>query len=371
MSLKNETNLFLSLVRAGLWEKQGRLLHNNDTVDSVIFRLAQEQAVEGLVAAGIELTGAKCPKETALAVSADVIALEQRNSSMNDFIGVLFDKLHQERIDCVLIKGQGIAQCYERPLWRACGDVDLLLGTEDYAKAKKYLASIAERQGEELKDRLHIDYTIGPWEVELHGSMRNGLWASMNIMLDDALLVSFEQNRVRIWQNGAHTIILPPIDEDVVFVFTHILNHFFKEGIGLRQICDWCRLLWKSKDGVNVPLLESRLKRAGIITEWKVFAALAVDRLGMPKEAMPLYSSSKQWSRKAKRLLELIIKSGNFGHNRDMSYFAKYPFVIRKIISLCHHTSDGIKQFFIFPKDALRVWWGTIVFGIKYAFQGK
>ena len=35
-------------------------------------------------------------------------------------------------------------------------------------------------------------------------------------------------------------VFLPAPDEDVVFVFSHILQHFYKEGIGLRQICVWC-----------------------------------------------------------------------------------------------------------------------------------
>ena len=38
-------------------------------------------------------------------------------------------------------------------------------------------------------------------------------------------------------------VFLPAPDCDVVFLFTHILHHFFFEGIGLRQFCDLCRFL--------------------------------------------------------------------------------------------------------------------------------
>ena len=49
------------------------------------------------------------------------IHLEQRNQAMNYFIGVLTDKIKEADIGAVLMKGQGVAQCYERPLWRVAG----------------------------------------------------------------------------------------------------------------------------------------------------------------------------------------------------------------------------------------------------------
>lgn len=33
----------------------------------------------------------------------------------------------------------------------------------------------------------------------------------------------------------------------------------------------------------------------GALGEWRAFAALAVEYLGMPVEAMPLYSPSARW----------------------------------------------------------------------------
>ena len=108
------------------------------------------------------------------------------------------------------------------------------------------------------------------------------------------------------------------VNEDAFFVFSHILQHFYKEGIGLRQICDWCRLLWTYRDSLNHGLLESRIKKAGVMTEWKSFAALAVDYLGMPVEAIPLYSDDKKWSRKADKVMDFILETGNFGHNQRL-----------------------------------------------------
>lgn len=51
--------------------------------------------------------------------------IEQRNVAQNQFIGALIQKLNATGIKALLVKGQGIAQCYEKPLWRKSGDVDL------------------------------------------------------------------------------------------------------------------------------------------------------------------------------------------------------------------------------------------------------
>ena len=53
-SLDNSTKAFLALVRAGLWEKEVRLLQYQDIVLSDIRQRAEEQSVVGLIAAGLE-----------------------------------------------------------------------------------------------------------------------------------------------------------------------------------------------------------------------------------------------------------------------------------------------------------------------------
>ena len=37
-------------------------------------------------------------------------------------------------INVLLVKGQGIALCYIRPLWRVAGDIDLFLNKDYYYK---------------------------------------------------------------------------------------------------------------------------------------------------------------------------------------------------------------------------------------------
>lgn len=154
-----------------------------------------------------------------------------------------------------------------------------------------------------------------------------------------------------------------------MFVFTHIIKHFFNGGIGLRQICDWCRLLFKYNDSINKPLLESRLLSAGIMSEWKSFAYLAVNSLGMPEESMPFYAQEKKWKIKADKVLSVIIKTGNFGNNIDKSYLSEQRGIRRKITTVWRATVEAFTHIFIFPKDSLIAWYNMMKKGVLFQIR--
>ena len=101
-----------------------------------------------------------------------------------------------------------------------------------------------------------------------------------------------------------------------------------------------------------------------------------MDYLGMPVEAMPFLNSSnvqeiKKFKRKAARVMEFVLETGNFGHNRDYSYQKRYPYVVFKAISLWKHLKDGAFFFSIFPLDSIKVTWRRMVVGVSVVLQGK
>ena len=281
----NNQQVFINLVRAGLWEREVRLSISGEQDYSEIMRLAEEQSVVGLVTAGLEhVKDVKVPKEVLLLFIGQSLQLERQNTLMNNFVANLIRKLRQEGVYTLLLKGQGIAQCYERPLWRSAGDVDLLLDEENYSKAKRVLTPMARYVDKEYFNALHLGLTVDDWIVELHGTFRSQLWGKIDRVLDEIQADTLGKHHVRVWRNGEEDVLLPSPDNDVIFVFAHILQHYFKGGIGLRQICDWCRLLWSYRDSIDISLLEARIKEMGLVSEWNVFATLAINELCMPKE---------------------------------------------------------------------------------------
>lgn len=356
-----EVDAFLALVKTGLWAdtKSSNLGIQGfkEPVDwEGVYLLAEEQSVVGLALAGIEHSKVKLSQELLLQWIGDVQILEQQNKAMNQFIAELIEKMRKADIYTILVKGQGVAQCYERPLWRISGDVDLLFSDTNYVKAKSFLAPKSTSTIDELKKEKHVAYTIDGWCVELHGNLPGRLFNSIDKVLTKLQENIFYNGNVKSLMLYNTSIFLPAPDVDVLFVFTHFLKHFFRGGVGLRQVCDWCRLLWTYRDSINLKLLETRVCRMGVLSEWKTFAALAVDYLGMPPEAMPLYSPSQKKKRKASKVLRMIMESGNLGHNRDKSYYSKYPYLVWKTISLWNCTKNSFKLMRIFPVDAVKIW---------------
>lgn len=349
----NSTEFFLELVSAGLWEKDVRLLSNNNFDYKEIYTLAKEQAVIGLVAAGIEhVKNINIPQNEALLFVGSALQLEQRNIAMNNFIGEIVEKFKREGIHSVLVKGQGIAQCYERPLWRTAGDIDLLLDANNYQKAKVFLSPLSSFIEPEDKKRLHLGMTIEPWVVELHGTMYTDLSDRMNRVIDDVQNDVFINGNVRYWDNNSTKVYLPNPDNDIIITFTHFIDHFFGSGVGLRQICDWCRLLWKYNNAINQDLLKARLCRMRLFNEWKAFAALAVEYLGMPESKMPLYEKTNSLSYKARRIMRVIMQKGNMGQRKDESYRHKYPKRLSNIITALRRFREFAHISIIFPLNA-------------------
>lgn len=357
------TQAFIALLKAGLWEKNVRL-STSDRIDlDQIYSLAEEQSVVGIIAAGLEhVEGVQFPQEAVLSFAGCTLQIEQRSVAMNFFIKHLIEKMRREGIYTLLIKGQGVAQCYERPLWRSCGDVDLYLSESNYENAKKYLSHLASFVDEENVQRKHITYNIDEWVVELHGSLHNSLSKRINKGLDQIHQDILYAGEVRSWLNDGVSVFLPSANNDILIVFTHFINHFYIGGIGLRQICDWCRLLWTYRDSINLGLLERRLKKMGLMSEWEAFSSLAVEYLDMPQQAMPFYKKAWRNSRRARRVLRRILVTGNMGHNLDQSYKYKYSNSIGKVITFFRRLNEFWQLSGIFPMNAPR-------FFVSYVFN--
>jgi len=382
--VNNNQQAFFALVRAGLFPVHGERFMVNDSffrnVDwEKVYQLAQEQSLQGLVLQGIEELRAKdlelrVPQSLLLQWIGEVQMIEQQNKTLNAFISSLAKKFENEDVRGLVVKGQGVAQCYERPFGRVSGDVDLILDEENYQRGKFVLSKMASLEHEENLFDKHYSAEVDGFVVELHGTMRGMLTKKADDFMDALQADLFKNNRFREWNNDGTVVKLPCPDDDVLFVFTHILKHFFNYGIGLRQVCDWCRLVYTYQDSLNYGSLESRLCKMGLMTEWKVFGVLAVEYLGYPKGSMPFLESSsvqefKKFKKKADRGLAFILETGNFGHNRDNSYYNNTNVIVRGVISLWRHTCDSVKHSFIFPVDSIKIWCRVFINGIGDAVK--
>ena len=402
-ALRKKQKGFFELLRTGLWgdipvqgegfrvfgqaKRQSRAIDSllSDVDWNEVYQLAQEQSVQGLVLQGIETVQGSwfkvhgsplVPKVLLLQWIGEVQVIEQQNKEMNAFVAELIEKLRQNDIYVLLVKGQGIAQCYDKPLWRCSGDVDLFLSDSNYEIAKRVLVPLASEVETEYVGSKHLGMTIDGWVVELHGSLRVGLPNRINRELDDIQTDTFKCGNVRSWMNGRTQVFLLGKEKDIVYVFVHFFNHFYKEGVGLRQLCDWCRLMWTYRDEIDVKKIEGCIQEMGLVSEWKAFYNLASRYLGMPDFGSGLMVHDSRFDKKADRIMEFILKSGNMGHKRgswlmEHDSWLSRQYVVRKAFSMGRRIGDLINHARIFPLDSLRFFPRIMFNGVRSAMRGE
>ena len=67
------------------------------------------------------------------------------------------------------------------------------------------------------------------------------------------------------------------------------------------------------------------------------------------------------------RLVIQLLLLRQFGHNRDHSYYEKYPYLIRKCVSFGKRLGDLARHARIFPIDSLRFLPAMLVNGVRSA----
>ena len=95
-----------------------------------------------------------------------------------------------------------------------------------------------------------------------------------------------------------------------VYVFVHLFFHFIREGIGLRQMCDWAIILEKYKAEIDELRLNNDLEALGIKTAYTVFGEILTKYLGL--KYFPIVRT-KKCHISSEKILQDILHYGNFG----------------------------------------------------------
>jgi hypothetical protein len=217
------------------------------------------------------------PAEVSAWAERQISSARQGNLRLNLTVRDIVTHLRTHGVPAILIKGQGVALTYPQPRLRQCGDIDLYIPPTHYEEAVRLMTTLAGTGGREDEKHCVVYYhAIG---IELHYRVlilpmpwqdrAFARWTAES--LDGDLPVRVPFNDVEV--------LLPPADFNAVYLFAHGWHHFMVGGVGLRQLCDWARHLHVHVHASELQLsaLEPRLRRFGLWTAWRVWAALAVD----------------------------------------------------------------------------------------------
>ena len=363
---------FFALLRSGLWNEVPERASFAGGADwESLYRLSFAQTVVPLVTDGINrLPREFLPMDRPERLDpflADLMATAKRNHTLDTFIPKLFHAL--DGIPVVLVKGQSLAQDYPDPERRQPGDIDLLLLPSSYEAAKAVLLPKATKVLEEEGEIWHQGMRFHSVEVEIHGSISTLMSRELDRKLAALLEEQFKAGSFPTVSIGGADIPVPEAGFNAVYIFVHMLQHYWSGGVGLRQLIDWMTFVSVHKREIHPVILEKRLEALGLLHVWKVFTGFAQEYLGCPEEKLPLAAAPD--AGKNARIWRYVRHCGNFGKNVERTR-TPGPYLVRKVHSFCRLVvADRLRHFPIFPKESIRFFLGAFGYGLQRLAKGE
>ena len=373
-------DIFFSLLRSGLYGTPVPQAELPDKIDwEAIIILAHKHAVQGIIIESLEFLPKNLlpPKEISAKARKFALGLIQANLVIDTIAAKLAAFFKQRGINGVLLKGQGVARYYRKPQMRHNGDIDLYVGKTAYKQAVSLCQKhIIKNKKKCHETNQHYDFFIDKIPIEIHRLATRVYVPWRNKPFQRWIVDQLEHSPSRrelVIDNAS--ITLPSYDFDAIYVFYHAWRHFITGGIGLRQLCDWAMILHTHGADIDTDALVDNIKRFGMANGWKLFACIAVERLGLPAKEMPLYDPA--FSRRSEKMLDEILAGGNFGF-----YTEAYTDLPTKRFSLAYsfrkfRNASGylISLFPLMPAEATflffhRIYWGAVAVA-KRAFNLK
>lgn len=303
---------FFSLLQAGLWDRDMSTVAYFPLTEQQwqqVFVVAMQHTVDGIVYDGLQkLPVDLLPSKMLLFKwTARVDAIERRNTWMDTIIAqqsVFFDK---NAVRPVLLKGQGLAACYNNPRRRVCGDIDWYFRSKE---DRKYLFHTLDNLGIEVHRSAGFSYHYvwNDCETEHQSKMidlHNPFLQKYIRRLEEEQL-----DKQVVLPIGQTQVYLPSPLLSFIQVNAHILKHLLSFGIGIRQFCDSARICLRFKGDVDGAELKAVYKRLGILKWIHLLHAVLVKQIGLSEEYLPFplpKNVDADW------MVNEVMTAGNFG----------------------------------------------------------
>jgi hypothetical protein len=294
----------------------------------------------------------------------DVFRTEGKNDEVLRVLVQVTDVLRKERIPYFLMKGAAVGRFYVVPERRKPGDIDLYVPEEEYERAKSALIPLSSEVNDEYFPEMHQGLCFAGTTVEIHGSNDTFLSYRIDKVLRKWRKTEFERGG-DIWQVDSREIRVASPVFDIVYVFAHCLQHFYRGGVGLRQFCDLSRLLSERVRVIDRLFLKTKLQEMRLMGEWKAIGCFLVRYIGLPQEDMPFYDS--RYEPKGELICRDILASGNFGSNRKTEKPGGKNLLTKRLRSFGIVSRQILHAFPIFPRQSLR----TYFYGVWLMVKGR
>ena len=340
--------LFYELVQIALGQRETLSHKPSDNEWGELFTWSQKQAVSGVVLIALDkLTRQrqKPPMNLLLEWIGLSEQIKVQNQLLNKRCGEITKQFADAGFRTCILKGQGNALMYSDPLSRNSGDIDLWVDG-----SRKEICDFVFSKCPDAEDGdMHIEAPFfKDVVVEVHYFPRYS-----NVpKYDKRLQVWFKEkseaqftNRVKLSPGSAEYVCVPTVQFNAVQQMSHIMGHFFVEGIGLRQFIDYFYVLKKLNEENCSDNFEELFEYLGMLKFARGVMWVEKEVLGLDDK----YLLTSPDERLGKVILKEIEEGGNFGHH-DKRYTARNKGILmRGIVDSCRL----LKLAYYFPEDAL------------------
>lgn len=319
MNFDSKVNAYFDFLKFCLNEKAA-IPHSIQTIDwEGLYVFGKEQAIMGILYHGIEkLSNSPYKPETKIILKFYLYhqQLIKANKQVYEDASKI-TKLFKEKygINTCIMKGQANALMYPNPWSRTPGDIDIWTDAntiEIITLARKY-----DAKAEIGYHHIQVSLVKTPVEIHFFPSFMG------NLFYEYRMRKFFEKNKKAQFKNRKE---LPDNlgyingltkDFDRIFQLSHLMHHFFFEGIGLRQMIDYFYLL---RQGFSDSKKNETIKILKHLNMYKFATAVMYimkENLGLEEK----YLLMKPNERIGKMLEREIVLSGNFGFHDERFKF--------------------------------------------------
>ena len=223
--------------------------------------------------------------------------------------------LRENHIDCYLLKGLSLADCYPVPEYRKLGDLDLYLAEpEMLSQAQTVLESSGYILQDELSDH-HVTYyytfpkTGRRFILELHYRVVGQYQYSRTNEIVDSVYSPAQLKKSSQMIHGYSYTVLPPT-EYVFYMIHHMLKHYLYSGFGIRLLCDFTFYLKRHESEIDFDQIHTWCRESRISHLYEIILESCRIYLGLPDSIEPQihYDTSD-----CQDFITQILKDGDMG----------------------------------------------------------
>ena len=320
--MNQSQQLLLLLLRAALFEEKIDASKFIEADWKRIFHLSDIQTVSSLVLDGVGM----------LPHSVLQIPFDKKM--------MLFAKMQRmEQINTI----------HPNPLHRTPGDIDFVVASEDFDRTMAVMEKIG-KVDHGLVHEHHGMAWVDDVTVEPHYKVHNYQRPSTDQAMQEIFSSVFPSKLSSADIDGYEVPVFSPTFESV-FLISHMVNHVYEEGLGLRQVIDYAMFLHRCVDKIDWMQHHEWLYRMRMERAWRIFTCICVEYLGLslPSQVEPFSYNERKW---AAALVEDIMRVGNFGRGE---YVFKHQGLMDAWKNYCWVAKRCLHLNFVCPSEAR--WW--------------